>query len=244
MDPKKYVRLCCRGHVDVTKAQRWQVMPARTELDLEQLEAAYRILDLYIWLSFRMEAAFRGALLKPFHKPSAASCVAWIGRVGCTSAHQRFAPGKAEHAAYTHTLGEGIQTASSSSAARSVVAHNHNGVLAVAFFCIALFLALRSAQHAVLRYRPGGSREAESIGGSPHRGGSAPSGTEQQKQDYTVRWYPPMPANGPAFLKTCGISSCVQILVCTSTVLTQDAHLHLFGLPYPRHISIRQGSGS
>ena len=68
----KYVRLCCRGHVDVTKAQRWQVKPARTESDLEQLEAAYRILDLYIWLSFRMEAAFTGALLKPTHKPSAA----------------------------------------------------------------------------------------------------------------------------------------------------------------------------
>ena len=44
----------------MTKAQRWQIKPARTESDLEQLEAAYRILDLYIWLSFRMEAAFLG----------------------------------------------------------------------------------------------------------------------------------------------------------------------------------------
>lgn len=34
--------------------------PARTESDLEQLEAAYRILDLYSWLSFRLEAAFPG----------------------------------------------------------------------------------------------------------------------------------------------------------------------------------------
>ncbi len=52
--------LSCRGHVSVIEAQRWQLKPARTESELEQLEAAYRILDLYIWLSFRMEAAFTG----------------------------------------------------------------------------------------------------------------------------------------------------------------------------------------
>ena len=54
--------LSCRGHVSVIEAQRWQLKPARTESELEQLEAAYRILDLYIWLSFRMEAAFTGVL--------------------------------------------------------------------------------------------------------------------------------------------------------------------------------------
>lgn len=45
----------------MAKAHRRQIRPARSESDLEQLEAAYRILDLYIWLSFRMEAAFTGA---------------------------------------------------------------------------------------------------------------------------------------------------------------------------------------
>ena len=51
----------CRGHVDVTQAQRWHIAPARSEAELEQLEAAYRVLDLYIWLSFRLEDAFTGA---------------------------------------------------------------------------------------------------------------------------------------------------------------------------------------
>lgn len=51
----------CRGRVDVTQAQRWHIAPARSEAELEQLEAAYRVLDLYIWLSFRLEDAFTGA---------------------------------------------------------------------------------------------------------------------------------------------------------------------------------------
>jgi hypothetical protein len=53
--------LSCRGRVDVTQAQRWHIAPARSEAELEQLEAAYRVLDLYIWLSFRLEDAFTGA---------------------------------------------------------------------------------------------------------------------------------------------------------------------------------------
>ena len=47
--------------MDVTQAQRWHIAPARSEAELEQLEAAYRVLDLYIWLSFRLENAFTGA---------------------------------------------------------------------------------------------------------------------------------------------------------------------------------------
>ena len=62
--------LCCRGHVSVIEAQRWQLKPARTESELEQLEAAYRILDLYIWLSFRMEAAFTGCASTAVHAAS------------------------------------------------------------------------------------------------------------------------------------------------------------------------------
>ena len=46
--------------MEAAKAQRCQIRPARSEADLEQLEAAYRILDLYIWLSFRLEDAFTG----------------------------------------------------------------------------------------------------------------------------------------------------------------------------------------
>ena len=47
--------------MEAAKAQRCQIRPARSEADLEQLEAAYRVLDLYIWLSFRLEDAFTGA---------------------------------------------------------------------------------------------------------------------------------------------------------------------------------------
>ena len=46
--------------MEAAKAQRCQIRPARSEADLEQLEAAYRVLDLYIWLSFRLEDAFTG----------------------------------------------------------------------------------------------------------------------------------------------------------------------------------------
>ena len=53
--------ISCRGRVDVSQAQRWHIAPARSEAELEQLEAAYRVLDLYIWLSFRLEDAFTGA---------------------------------------------------------------------------------------------------------------------------------------------------------------------------------------
>lgn len=61
-----------RGRVEAAKAQRCQIRPARSEADLEQLEAAYRVLDLYIWLSFRLEDAFTGALDR-IHSPCLAA---------------------------------------------------------------------------------------------------------------------------------------------------------------------------
>ena len=62
LEPKDPIGLSshARGRVEAAKAQRCQLRPARSEGDLEQLEAAYRVLDLYIWLSFRLEDAFTG----------------------------------------------------------------------------------------------------------------------------------------------------------------------------------------
>lgn len=37
--------------------------PARNEAELAQLEAAYAVLDLYVWLSYRLEDAFPGRTL-------------------------------------------------------------------------------------------------------------------------------------------------------------------------------------
>lgn len=41
-------------------AQMLPIRPARSEGELAQLEAAYCILDLYVWLSFRLEEGFPG----------------------------------------------------------------------------------------------------------------------------------------------------------------------------------------
>ena len=38
--------------------QNLRVAPASTEADLQQLEAAHRVLDLYVWLAYRFEPAF------------------------------------------------------------------------------------------------------------------------------------------------------------------------------------------
>lgn len=41
-------------------AQSVPVRPARNEAELASLEAAYAVLDLYVWLSHRMEDGFPG----------------------------------------------------------------------------------------------------------------------------------------------------------------------------------------
>lgn len=38
--------------------QNLRVAPASTEADLQQLEAAHRVLELYVWLAHRFEPAF------------------------------------------------------------------------------------------------------------------------------------------------------------------------------------------
>lgn len=38
--------------------QNLRVAPASTEADLQQLEAAHRVLELYVWLAYRFELAF------------------------------------------------------------------------------------------------------------------------------------------------------------------------------------------
>ena len=52
--------LPCRGSVPAALCRAAPVRPARSEAELDALEAAYRVHDLYIWLSYRLEAAFPG----------------------------------------------------------------------------------------------------------------------------------------------------------------------------------------
>ncbi|KAK9917692.1 hypothetical protein WJX75_007248 [Coccomyxa subellipsoidea] len=51
---------CQRGTANVALAQSVPVRPARNEAELASLEAAYAVLDLYVWLSHRMEDGFPG----------------------------------------------------------------------------------------------------------------------------------------------------------------------------------------
>ena len=53
----------CRGTADVALAQSVPVRPARNEAELARLEAAYAVLDLYVWLSYRLEDSFPGRTL-------------------------------------------------------------------------------------------------------------------------------------------------------------------------------------
>jgi hypothetical protein len=46
--------------VPVALAQALPIRAARSEAELDALEAAYRIYDLYIWLSYRLEEGFPG----------------------------------------------------------------------------------------------------------------------------------------------------------------------------------------
>ena len=49
-----------RRSVPVALCQKLPIRAARSEAELDALEAAYRIYDLYIWLSFRLEEGFPG----------------------------------------------------------------------------------------------------------------------------------------------------------------------------------------
>ena len=50
--------VACRRHVGLGILQNLRVAPASTEADLQQLEAAHRVLELYVWLAYRFEPAF------------------------------------------------------------------------------------------------------------------------------------------------------------------------------------------
>lgn len=49
-----------RGSVPAALCRAVPVRPARSEAELDALESAYRVYDLYVWLSYRLEAAFPG----------------------------------------------------------------------------------------------------------------------------------------------------------------------------------------
>lgn len=49
-----------RGTANVALASSVPVRPARNEAELAALEAAYAVLDLYVWLSYRLEDGFPG----------------------------------------------------------------------------------------------------------------------------------------------------------------------------------------
>jgi ATP-dependent RNA helicase SUPV3L1/SUV3 len=51
------------------------VKPARTEGELAQLEAAYSIYDLYVWLSFRLEDGFPGRMMAMQQRAAVAALV-------------------------------------------------------------------------------------------------------------------------------------------------------------------------
>ena len=170
----------------MTKAQRWQLKPARTESDLEQLEAAYRILDLYIWLSFRMEAAFSGMHRSSVHADSYGRtlCNKYVGHLFCMDADPPKSPGP-QSSKYAQLCCLGMQTCMSRDAQVtlercSTPASRGRGQSKEE----------RAAKRVLCPCRPGGSRKAEEAGGSPHRGGPAPPGTQQQNTDCEVRYVP------------------------------------------------------
>ncbi|BDA48563.1 ATP-dependent RNA helicase SUV3L, mitochondrial [Coccomyxa sp. Obi] len=66
---------CQRGTVNVGLAQSVPVRPARNEAELAQLEAAYAVLDLYVWLSYRLEDSFPGRTIALQQRAAVASLV-------------------------------------------------------------------------------------------------------------------------------------------------------------------------
>lgn len=50
----------CRGVVTPALVLHPPLAPARSEAELQTLETAYRVLDLYCWLAYRFGDAFMG----------------------------------------------------------------------------------------------------------------------------------------------------------------------------------------
>ena len=195
----------------MTKAQRWQIKPARTESDLEQLEAAYRILDLYIWLSFRMEAAFLGL--------RQALCILLVMAAVCVAR-------TGSHFAWTLSLPKGSHKTLFARIAACLQTCTSRHARVKSGMCSTLAskpdpeasakesnLHPASSKMLLRPFRPGGSRKAEEAGGSPHRGGPAPPGTEQQSTDCKV-WY--------SFLSVAPVTCKGCIAQCSETVVEKE----------------------